>query len=523
MPFDDRIDRRTLIARAAAGGAAIALGSVVPAARATKRIRPEALLRTGAFRHGVAAGAPGERSITLWTRLSDTDRPGRVELEIARQADFRKVVDRRLVRVAAVRDNTARVLVETLKPGEEYFYRFSTRAGSSAVGRFRTARPADSREPLRIGFFSCQDYQAGYYTAHAGLAQEDLDLVVCLGDYIYEHTYFKGPAERTDATGFEGGADAQTLDEYRRKYALYREDANLQAVHHSAAFASIWDDHEVEDNWAGNLPGEKTPVKRVPFVERRRNGMLAFFEWMPRVRMPSHPNQIYGTLPLGANAELLLLDARSYRDKQPCNDSLFLPPCLDGEASKGTFLGADQKAWLKRALKESPARWKVVANQDMIMSLDVLPLVPSSINPDAWDGYGVERRELLEYVRNAGIEDVTFITGDIHTFFAGDVYTNGRTTGKRVATEFVGGSITSRGLDQFVNPPEPLEPLVRASNPHLHYAELSSHGYGIVETRPGELLVTYRAPATVATPTSPMRTLARFKVAAGDPRVQRIA
>jgi len=523
-----RTDRRTFLVRGAtAAGGALALASAAgPRALASRRIGREALLRDGAFRHGVAAGAPAQRSITLWTRVSDTDRPGAVELEIARSADFRKVVARRNVRVAAVRDNTARALVQdgALQPGEEYFYRFSTRAASSPVGRFRTARPTDSREPLRIGFFSCQDYQSGFYTAHAGLAEEDLDLVVCLGDYVYERGFFKGPEGRRDTTGVNGDADVQTLPEYRDKYALYRSDANLQAVHHASAFASVWDDHEVEDNWSGELPGHATPdaQRRTSFLERRRAGMLAFFEWMPRYRLPSDPFNIYGSLPLGANAELLLLDTRQYRDNQPCNDSFLLPPCAEGETRAATLLGSTQKAWLERALEGSPARWKVVANQVMIMAIDEIPGVPSAANPDSWDGYGRERRELLEYLRKTGTQDVTFITGDIHTFFAGDVRTNGRITGKPVATEFVGGSITSSGLEQFVDAPAVLEPALRALNPHLRYAETRSRGYGVLDVRPDELVVTYRSPSTIATPTSPMRTLARFRVGAGEPTVQRI-
>jgi alkaline phosphatase D len=522
MPAE-HIDRRTLLVRGAVAGGALALGG--PRAFASRRIRPDALLRDGAFHHGVAAGAPGQRSITLWTRLSETDRPGSVELEIARSADFRKVVERRRVRVAAVRDNTARTLVQggVLAPGEEYFYRFATKAGSSAVGRFRTARPPDSTEPVRIGFFSCQDYQAGYYTAHAGLAKEDLDLVVCLGDYIYEHAYFHDPSppERRDSTGVNHDSDVQTLPEYREKYALYRTDENLQAMHASAAFASVWDDHEIEDDWAGTLPGDKTPIRRTTFLERRRAGMLAFFEWMPRLRLADDPFRIYGTVPLGANAELFLIDSRSYRSDQPCGDRLLIP-CPDGEIRNGTLLGAPQKAWLEKALESSPARWKVVANQVMIMSLDAVAGVPTGLNPDSWDGYGRERQELLEHVRRSGTKDVTFITGDIHTFFAGDVHTNGRITGKPVATEFVGGSITSSGLEQFVDVANVTEPAIRALNPHIRFAELRHRGYGIVDVRPDELEVTYRAPGAISTPTSPMRTIARFKVRSGEPAVHRI-
>ena len=518
------LGRRELLARGAALGGAVVLGGV-PAARARARPRPERLLTEGAFRHGVAAGVPGERSITLWTRVSDLERSGRVELEVARDASFRRVVHRSEVRAAAIRDYTARAVVAggALKPAEQYYYRFATRAASSPVGRFRTALPADSREPVRIGFFSCQDYQAGYYTALAGLAREDLDLVVCLGDYVYERTYFNGPAARRDHTGANGDGDVQTLPEYRDKYALYRSDPDLQAMHASSAFAAVWDDHEVEDNWAADDSGDATPPaqRRVPFADRRRAGFLAFFEWMPRLRLPADPSRIYGKLALGANAELFLLDQRQYRDDQPCGDSFLLPPCIDGETRRSSLLGAAQKAWLMDELHASPARWKVVANQVMIMSLDLTPGIAAALNPDSWDGYGSERREILGDLRARGTRDVTFITGDIHTFFAGNVHTNGRFTGPRVATEFVGGSVTSAGLEDIVGLPAVTEPAVLALNPHLRYTEHRSRGYGVLEARPDELLVTFRSPLTVDQPTAPVRTLASFRVAAGGGRVER--
>jgi len=259
------------------------------------------------------------------------------------------------VRAAEVRDYVVRARVgEGLRPGEQYFYRFATRGADSPVGRFVTARPRDSREPVRIGFFSCQDYQAGFYTAHAGLAQEpDLDLIVSLGDYIYERTFFDGPDVRRDATGANGDAEVQTLPEYRAKYQLYRSDPNLQAMHAAAPFMAVMDDHEVEDNWAADQPGEATLDPRVGFLDRRRNAFLAYREWMPfgRVDCPE-PNRFYRHLRLGANAELFLLDTRQYRDDQPCGDRFFVP-CAESTQPGRTMLGERQKAWLKDA---SPPR-----------------------------------------------------------------------------------------------------------------------------------------------------------------------
>ena len=186
---------------------------------------------------------------------------------------------------------------------------------------------------------------------------------------------------------------------------------------------AIGDDHEVEDNWARDQPGAETTDVRVPFLERRANGYRAFFEHMPRVRGPAAPDRTYGSIPLGANAELFLLDQRRYRDDQACGDEFFVP-CDESEAPGRTLLGAEQKAWFTGALESSRATWKLVANPLMIMSLDTP--ARNEINKDQWDGYAAEREEILRFVGDRGIKDVSFITGDIHSFFAGDVTATGR-------------------------------------------------------------------------------------------------
>ncbi|MCW3010731.1 MAG: hypothetical protein JWO90_1135, partial [Solirubrobacterales bacterium] len=472
------------------------------------------------FGSGVAAGLPGERDITLWTRVDDVDRNSRVRLEVARDRGFARTVLRRDVRVPSIRDFTARARVTGLQPGAEYFYRFTTKREGSTVGRFRTARPADSAEPVRIGVFSCMDYRSGYYTGHRALAEEqDLDLVVCLGDYIYEQVFYPGPDDRRDTTGADGDGYVMSLAEYRDKYRLYKADPDLQALHAAHPFVAIWDDHEVEDNYNGDrvdAASKDTRPRSLP--ERRRQGYLAFYEYMPRVRMTPVDTKIYGSIPLGANAEVFLLDQRQYRDPQPCGDEL-LVPCLEVDAPR-TFLGQEQKAWFKRALTSSKARWKLVANQLMIMSLDSAP--GQTLNVDAWDGYAAERREVLEHVLANGVEDLAFLTGDIHTFFAGDVFTTGRRLGGRaVATEFVAGSMTSLGLeDQFPAAALPaITAGLRATNPHLRYVELSRRGYAVVEARPSELRVAYKGPASTTVRDSPVSTFARFRVAAGSPQV----
>ena len=396
---------------------------------------------------------------------------------------------------------------------------------------------------MRIAFFSCQDWMAGFYGAHADLAaRDDIDVVVCLGDYVYERAYIsatdRNPPVRADDTA-EGG-ETQTLEEYRRKYALYHSDPDLQAVRARHPIVAIWDDHEVEDNYADREPGGATRVRRISFLERRANSYRAFFEHMPRLRRPEEPDRIYGSLPLGA-AEIFFLDTRQYRSEQPCkgaNRLLLDFPCLSPEVGRPdrTLLGAAQLGWLKDGLSRSSATWKVIANQVMIMSLDLLPRIP--LNVDSWDGYPVERRELIDHIAADGIRDVTFITGDIHTFFAGSVTRTGHRIsrdgslsaidGPPRATEFVGGAISSPGLvDRWAGPGETervfqahgLDQLAMVMNQHLAYVNQAYKGYGVMEAGEAGLTVEFRAVRDARVPGSPCFTLRRFSVARGSAHV----
>jgi len=523
----EHLDRREFVGYGALGTSGLILGGIAvdPAMAKRARRRSTPFAREGKFPQGVASGTPTGNGIRLWTRLDGYRRDRKLWLEVARDPDFRRVVMRRPARARSVRDHTVETHVtgRFLKPGREYFYRFETRNDSSPVGRFRTLPPRSSREPVRIAFFSCQDYQAGYYGAHQAIAREDPDLVVCLGDYIYERTFYEGPPDRRDRLGANRDGEVQTLPEYRSKYKLYRGDRDLQALHAAAPFAAIWDDHEVEDNYADEEPGEATGDKRVPFLARRRNAYRTFYEYMPF--SPVLGQNLYRQLRIGRNVELFLIDTREYRDDQPCGDQLFAP-CPDAETGNRTLLGSRQLEWLKVGLRRSGATWKLVGNQVMIMALDEAP--GQAINKDQWDGYGRERRDLLGWVQQHGIQNVSFVTGDIHTFFAGDVGVDGRGP-ESVATEFVGGSITSLGIPESVQGatgvPLTKEQLllitkqIRTVNPHLRYDEQKSRGYAIVEARPDELRVQFKGANSVPRSTD-ARTIGSFRVQSGVPRVQ---
>jgi alkaline phosphatase D len=307
--------RRQFVAGAGVTAAATVLA---PQAVVLGQSRRAPLLRGGRFSQGVMSGEPTTRSIVLWSQVEGVERSGTVRLEVARDRDFRRVVARELIGTDGNIAHTVKARVTGLRPAERYYYRFETATEQSPVGRFKTAPPADSNEPIRFAFFSCAEYTHGFYNAYAAMAREDdLDFVVCLGDYIYESPLNPqsetGPytTVRRDTVG-----EANSVAEYRDKYRLYRSDPGLRAVHRNFPLVTIWDDHEVEDNYAGGDPSSEDYDPN-----RRRAGYRAWFENMPIYPTGSRRgDRIYRSLRFGRNVELLMLDQRQYRDNQPCND-----------------------------------------------------------------------------------------------------------------------------------------------------------------------------------------------------------
>ena len=513
----------------AGAGASLALAGPGPLNYvAIARARTLPVATGGKFAHGVSSGFPSPRAVTLWTRVGELERSSRLTLEVASDKHFKHVVKRREVIAEAARDFTVHTRVSGLKPAHEYHYRFHTKHKNSRVGRFRTLPPADSNQTLRIGFYSCQSYEAGYFTAQGALAKEkDLDLVLCLGDYIYEHHYYAGPAARVDRTGANKDGDVQTLGEYREKYRFYQRDKHLQDLHAAYPFVVIWDDHEVEDNYAGSKPdsaatdpdhleNNNSYPRRVPFGQRRANGYRAFHEAMPRIGS----NRLYGSIRLGKLAELFLTDERQYRDQQPCND-VQVAACPDDLQPGRTFLGGPQKAWLKGALPKSKARWSLLASETMMMALDSVP--GSHANQDQWDGYSAEREEILSAFHNKNVDNLVVLSGDIHTFVAGDLYTNGETSGKRVGTELVGGSATSFGLPEELGiPSATLGSLRQAADPHIKFADFDRRGYCVVTVQKKKLVGEFKAVTDAKVPNGKVSTLAKFQVDSGKAELHQL-
>ncbi len=488
--------RRRFLSTAGSAAAATILIPDVVAGEIAMAAKRQGRYRAGRFPGGVLSGDPEPNAVTLLTTIDDVSGAGTVRLEVARDKAFKKVVARREIPTSPLKGFSVKARVSGLKPYEDYYYRFSTRTTESRVGRTRTALPPDSNQPVRFAFFSCQEYAHGYYNAHAAMARDDLDFVVCLGDYVYAEEYHKvgGTGVRRDKVGV-----ATRLNDYRAKYALYRSDKDLQLMHASFPMVTTWDDHEVIDNYAGGEKDGGLPKSKRYTNDRRKAGYKAFFENMPF--QPKVRNRLYRGLRFGKNVDLLMLDQRQYRDDQPCNDAV-APACADYDRPRD-FLGRQQMKWTKDRLAASPAAWKIIGNELTMMPTKVLG--DSFYTFDGWQGYPREREELLKHILDKKIEDVVFVTGDIHTFIAGDVNTQ-LGTGKNAALEFVGGSISMtslgetdldagsgtiiKGNDKKPNTPSSLIDALRDINPWVDVADFDHHGYGRIEARKDGLTCT---------------------------------
>lgn len=525
------LTRRSLIAAGAVGGAAIWLPDTAWIADAKSR-RKVPLASGGGFSSGVMSGDPGPHAVTLWTRLDDAEpRRLRLHLEIATDEDFRTVVLRRDIPAVHTADHTAKVRVGGLQPDTRYWFRFSTRTTHSEVGRTQTAPAPDSQRPIKVGYFACQDFSSGYYGVYRQLLALDPDVVICGGDYIYDRIYSDSGygGVREDKAGSGPDSVARKLREYRAKYRLYRTDPDLHELHRLVPLVAQWDDHEVVDNYVGTLQGKQAAddgAESDAFTPGRiMNGWRAWHEYMPSLRF-GRSFRTYRKLRFGRNVELFMCDSRSYREDQPCGGNGF-KPCDEQDVPR-KYLGTEQLAWLKEGLAGSQANWKLVGNQLMIMPFNIEQGVPVEV--DSWNGYHAERNDLLGHIGDHA-KDVVFLTGDIHTFFAGEVWRAGE-SGAPVATELVGGSTTSLGTSQVLSeqaggaPPELIKPLTDAGvpvvNPWIQYSETRTHGCAFATVSEGAVDAQYLGMQDVTTleGSRNVRTLANLRVARGTPGVQ---
>lgn len=510
--------------------AALATGTVV-----SDRALARPLWRSYPFSLGVASGDPLPDSVVLWTRLApeplaaDGGMPPRkvpVKWELAEDEGFRRIVRRGTELARPEFAHSVHAEVEGLRPGREYFYRFKAGSETSRVGRTRTAPALGATgAAFRFAFASCQDWQNGYYAAYHAMAREDLDLVVHLGDYIYEYGPEPGgPRQHKDV-------ETITLADYRSRHALYKTDEQLQEAHAVAPWMVTWDDHEAENNYADDVPeeGSETPGRR-QFLQRRAAAYKAFYEHMPlrRSSMPQGPNmQIYRQFTWGDMAEISLLDTRQYRTNQPCGDGL-KERCAAALSESQTMTGPEQERWLLDGLGNSRARWNVIAQQTMLAEYD-FNAAPGEgpgrelFNMDQWDGYVAARNRVLSYIEKRRPNNPVVITGDIHSSWAFDLKADfDREEGPTIGTEFVGTSISSSFPQVFIAPVEAALP----DNPHTKFFDAANRGYVICDLNRDRWETTFRGVPTtpgngsVLVREAPAFTVAKFVVENGHPGPQ---
>lgn len=530
FPGGRAVGRRAVLA----GSAAVAATLVVDVR--TAHAEP---LAHDPFGLGVASGDPLPDAVVLWTRLVadpfDAASMGRravpVHWEVAADARFAKTVQRGTAVARPESAHSVHVDVRGLRPGHDYWYRFRAGRHVSPPGRTRTAPAPWSRpDRLRLGVANCQDWQNGYWPAYWGLAGEDLDAVVHLGDYIYEYDPHSAYPDRQHTAPQTPGLDQLvTLADYRARHALYKTDPALQAAHAAFPWIVTWDDHEVENNYATFLDEiDDTGAKfqgPAQFARQRAAAYNAYYEHMPlrRAAVPGSPYyRLYRRFEFGDLLRVNVLDTRQYRTDQPGGRPSDFGPPQDGLANtSGTLTGAEQERWLSDGLRSSRARWNVIAQQVMMSQirfpnfLDPANPFPPIANLDQWDGYDPARARLLRLLRDARVPNPVVLAGDIHSSWFSDLRIDRDDLGSApVAVEFTATSISSDFPIAFDGPLKALNPTL---NPHVRYFDGSKRGYLRMDVTRERWLTEARTVDTIATRQAPVTTTAAWATPAGRP------
>jgi len=512
------IDRRDFLKRAGMLAATL----VVPCTRLLAQPR----FASTPFTLGVASGFPHPEGMTLWTRLVLAD-PAilagaavEVTWEVAADEAFNRIVTRGKALATPDWGHSVHVDVQGLEPARPYWYRFRAGESASPVGRTRTAPRADaSAARLRFAFACCQQYEQGYYVAYRHMAAEDLDLVVHLGDYIYEASWGRNHVRS------HGVGEPWTLAEYRDRYALYKSDEDLQAAHAAFPWLVTWDDHEVDNDYANDRSQDLDPPEA--FLARRAAAYQAYYEHMPLPAWarPSGPDmQLYTSVPFGGIATFYMLDGRQYKSHQVCPkpgkggsnvvSDADCPERLDPALS---FFGMPQESWLDERLGRSGAKWNVLAQQTFMAQVDRVPGPGSSFWTDGWDGYPRARERLLASLSGQRVSNPLVLSGDVHMSAVTDLKVDfDDAKSPVVATEFVCPSITSQG------PAQKRVEIFMLENRHVKFANGVLRGYSTVELTPQRCVTQIRVVDSVKQRTSPIRSVATYAVESGRPGAERV-
>ncbi len=474
---------------------------------------------TERFTLGVASGQPRPDGMVLWTRLMGGDLSERVDVqwELAHDEAFTRIAASGSESADAAWAHSVHAEPRGLDSARWYFYRFTALGQRSAAGRTRTAPAlAANPAPLRFAIASCQRWDHGHYAAWRDVAASNLDLVLFLGDYIYEYTALPS------AVRMHRGPMVRTLDAYRDRYAQYKSDPHLQAAHAAAPWLMVWDDHEVANDYAG-FDGRSSTSG---FARQRAAAYQAYWEHMPfahSARPSGADMRIYGHLDWGRLARFHLLDDRQYRDVQACpkpgrsgSNTVRVSECPDLLDPRRSLLGAAQERWLADSWSLAQP-WNLVAQQTlMARASEADPQQDGRYWSDGWDGYAPARQRLLRTVAEKKVPGVVVLGGDVHASFVADLRLDfDQPASPIVASEFCGTSISSHGRSQA------RLDAARRFNPHLHHAQGDQRGSMHFTLDASTLQAELRGVANAEDARSPVHAGARFTVAAQRPGPQR--
>ncbi len=529
------VNRRDSLQLIAVAGAALSqVGSADEAAAST------AASMSQFFRHGVASGDPDAQSVVIWTRVTTDAASATLQWAVAADPEFQTVVAEGEAPASSDRDHTVKVVVSDLEAGTRYYYRFTLNGETSPVGRTSTL-PTGRLERLGIALASCSNYPFGHFNAYDAMAKdEEVDFVLHTGDYIYEY----GAGEWGDDTGqvlkrpHDPPHEIVTLDDYRRRYAQYRSDPGLQAMHAAHPFLAFWDDHETTNNpWTGGA-GNHTPETEGDWIARRDASMQVYFEWMP-IRDPG-PGQAlheyWRTYAFGDLASLITLETRhTARDEQPPSPDYaafktredrdrYVEEVL-GDPSR-RMLSPDVEEHVRTSLAasiESGQVWRVIGTASPMARFFLPDVVAAGIPRDAippaaeymvetgrwnlpwysdtWDGYMAAREDFYALARDAGAQDLLVLTGDTHNFFANELF---NAAGEPVGVEIGTAGISSPGefLDAGFEPElvRQIDAIFADGMPEVRWTDSMHQGYVRVVLGREAVDVTYVGVDTVLLP-----------------------
>ncbi|SFE80067.1 alkaline phosphatase D [Bacillus sp. OV194] len=511
---DKRFDRRSFL-KGTGKIAGLSLGMVLAQSIGGFEVNAAPKFHSYPFTLGVASGDPLSDGVVLWTRLAPDPLNGGgmpaqavpVKWEIARDERFRNIVQHGTELARPDLAHSVHVEVSGLKPNEVYYYRFKSGYELSPIGRTKTLPAAGSAvKELKFAFASCQQYEHGFYTAYKHMAEEDLDLVFHLGDYIYEY----GPNEYIAATGnvrTHSSAEVMSLDDYRNRHAQYRSDANLKAAHAAFPWVVTWDDHEVENNYADKIPEKGQSVEA--FIIRRAAAYQAYYEHMPlrKTSLPNGPDmRLYRNFTYGNLASFNVLDTRQYRSDQANGDGN-KPQSAESMDPRRTLMGKEQESWLFNNLSTSKAHWNVLAQQIFFAQWNFGTSAAPVYSMDSWDGYPAQRQRVLDFVKSKNMNNLIVLTGDVHASWASNLLMDFDNPKSPIfGAEFVGTSITSggNGADKRKDTDHILE-----QNSHIKFFN-DYRGYVRCKVTPEQWQADYRVVPFVTEPGAAVSTRASY-------------